>query len=320
MLHGFTQSGDLFRAKTRALEKHLRKSFPLHDVSLVYPTGPLELKPDGIQDDEPASASASASVPASDESQKNRDDNNDKPPPDIEAFAWWRRSDTADPPIYLGLDTGLEAVSRVLTQQGPFDGVIGFSQGAACAAIVASLLEPNRRAAFDYFSDPGNANTTNMNMNSSSSSSTTTPIAGIPLPQSFDAIPHPPLKFAVCYSGFRAPGARYRAFYEQPQIRTPVMHVVGSLDAIVDEGRTRALINACEGDPEADGRVLRHPGGHFLPSQRVYLDGVVSFMRGALDNAEALSDSRTANDAERKSDRGRGGVGDVRAEDMDMPF
>ena len=303
MLHGFTQSGDLFRAKTRALEKHIRKSFPLHDVSLVYPSGPIELRPDDIPGSEPASKTT-----------------DDAPPPDIESFAWWRRSDKADPPLYTDLDTGLEAVARVLSQQGPFDGVIGFSQGAACAAMLASLLEPNRHSAFDHFSDPKNANSAS---SSSSSSGTTNTVAGIPMPSAFIEKPHEPLKFAICYSGFRAPGPRYRGFYEHPPITTPVLHVVGSLDAIVDESRTRALIDACEGDPEADGRVLRHPGGHFLPSQRAYLDGVVSFMRGALEAADRSLDSKVTNGAGEMSTKGmsgKGGIGDVKAEDMDMPF
>lgn len=39
---GFTQSGEKFHAKTRALEKALVKAFP--GTKLVYPTAPIELK------------------------------------------------------------------------------------------------------------------------------------------------------------------------------------------------------------------------------------------------------------------------------------
>ena len=83
MLHGYTQSGQLFRAKTRALEKHLQKAYPGSVIS--YPTGPLRLKPSDVPGFDPSTAS----------------DNDD-----VEAYGWWRRSNTAEPPEYLGIDDG----------------------------------------------------------------------------------------------------------------------------------------------------------------------------------------------------------------------
>ena len=54
MLHGYTQSGTLFHAKTKALEKSLAKAFPAAPapghlathpggISLHYPTAPIKL-------------------------------------------------------------------------------------------------------------------------------------------------------------------------------------------------------------------------------------------------------------------------------------
>ena len=137
MLHGYTQSGPLFRAKTRALEKNLAKAFP-QGVRLEYPTAPLRLSPADLPDS-PASPAAGEDAP--------------------EAFAWWRRRDpppgagaaAAAPPelaAYDGLASGLAAVARALRERGPFDGAVGFSQGGALAALVASLLEPGRAGAF----------------------------------------------------------------------------------------------------------------------------------------------------------------------------
>ncbi|KAL2365389.1 hypothetical protein RJZ56_001633 [Blastomyces dermatitidis] len=283
MLHGYTQSGPLFRAKTRALEKHLKKSFPLHAITLSYPTGPLHLSPSDIPDFQPSST---ASTEANDADQP-------------ECYAWWRRSSTANPPEYVGLDEGFEAVARVLAEEGPFDGVFGFSQGAAFAAIVASLLEPERKASFKYFADiKRNSNTPVLPSDAGD------PATGIAFPASFENLTHPPFKFAICYSGFIAPGARYRAFYERPKIQTPVLHVLGSLDAIVEEARSRMLISACEGDAEKEGKVIWHPGGHFLPSQRPYLDAAVRFIRECLEQV----DKQTGDGLEEK------------VEDMEMPF
>ena len=157
------------------------------------------------------------------------------------------------------MDRGLERIAESIRQEGPFDGVIGFSQGGAASAIVASLLEPARKQAFEtaYNKDPQK----------------------FKYPTSFinddgHAI-QPPMKFAVVYSGFAAPFELYSAFYE-PKITTPTLHFLGSLDTLVDETRGRLLINSCESGTE---RVVTHPGGHFLPSQKVWLDATIGFVK-----------------------------------------
>lgn len=264
MLHGYTQSGPLFHAKTRALLKHIQKMFPLHDITPIYPTGPLRLNP--------------ADIPGYEPSATNEDE-------DREAFGWWRRDDRADPPLYVGIEDGLAALARTLEKDGPVDGVVGFSQGAAMAAMVASLLETDRKDAFARAQSQDQE--------------------ALPFPESFEKLSHPPLKFALCYSGFRAPGSRYTAFYEEPKIRSPVLHVLGSLDAVVDHGRSRALIDACEGRPEEDGKVVWHPGGHFLPGQRPFLDAAVRFIQEQLEGEKG---------------KGSGEKDEEDVRDMDLPF
>lgn len=259
MLHGYTQSGPLFHAKTRALEKHLQRAFP--GSVLVYPTGPLRLNAADVPDFEPSSSTDAA---------------------DVEAYGWWRRSNTAEPPEYLGFCDGLAAVAEILAREGPFDGVVGFSQGAALAAMLVSLLEgTQRREAFSYFRSES-------------------PLS-IPFPLSFESLQHARLKFGVTYSGFVAPGQRYRAFYDHPPIQTPTAHFLGSLDTVVDEGRTRALIEACGGEGKA--RVIWHPGGHFVPSGKQYLEALVEFIHSTISPKP-----------QQKTDE------DENIEDMDVPF
>ena len=259
MLHGYTQSGPLFHAKTRALEKHLQKAFP--GSTLVYPTGPLRLSP--------------GDVPGFEVSSSN--DANE-----VEAYGWWRRSNTADPPEYIGFEDGMAAVAKVLATEGPFDGVIGFSQGAALTAMLASVLEgPWRRETFSRFRSES-------------------PLS-IPFPPSFEPLQHPPLKFGVIYSGFVAPGQRYKAFYDHPHIQTPTAHFLGSLDSVVDEGRSRALIDACGGEDKA--RVIWHPGGHFVPSGKQHLEALVDFILATISPTH-----------ENKREE------DEKVEDMDVPF
>ena len=132
---------------------------------------------------------------------------------------------------------------------------------------------------------------------------------GIGYPEGFlegDGFVQGPLKFAVVYSGFKAPGERYAAFYE-PKIETPVLHVLGQLDVVVEEKRARGLVEACEG---GDERVVVHPGGHFVPSAKPWLDAVVGFVRGCMEDGSG--------------DGGKGsratGRKEESAEDMDVPF
>jgi fermentation-respiration switch protein FrsA (DUF1100 family) len=87
------------------------------------------------------------------------------------------------------------------------------------------------------------------------------------------------LKFAVSYSGFFAPSERYAAFYE-PKIATPVLHVIGSLDSVVEEGRSTGLVDRCVGGKE---RVIMHPGGHFVPVNKEMAGALVGFIRGVLE-------------------------------------
>ncbi|CAF9921776.1 MAG: hypothetical protein ALECFALPRED_001871 [Alectoria fallacina] len=270
MLHGFTQSPTLFHAKTRALSKALSKPFP--NLHLSYVPAPHRLAVADI----PGYNPEALDMPISEAP---------------EAYGWWRRKDhimkdgqgkeAETEVVYEGIEKGLQSVADCIREEGPFDGVVGFSQGAAAAAMVASLLEGRtRKDAFGKAEAKG----------------------GMPYPSSFrgevDGFVQAPLKFAVCYSGFRAPGRFYKAFYE-PQIRTEVLNVLGQVDVVVDEVRGMQLVSVCEG---GEGRVVVHPGGHFVPSQKPWLDAVVGFIK------------------QRMEGEGKTEKIEKRVEDMDVPF
>lgn len=241
LLHGYTQSGPLFSAKSRALHKALQKAFSPRPVHFSYPTGPLRLQ-------------------ASDVFGSSPSDENDEE--DIEAYGWWRRKDTNEGVVvYGGIEQGIATIAECINQEGPFEGVIGFSQGAAAAAMVASLLEGQSRIeGFEKAEREG----------------------GIPYPASFKSdrgFLQEPLKFAIVYSGFCAPAQMYKGFYE-PKIRTPMLHFLGQMDTVVEEERSRKLVEACE---DGEKNVVVHPGGHFLPSQRPWLDACITFIKGRLE-------------------------------------
>ncbi|KAG4441003.1 hypothetical protein IFR05_003510 [Cadophora sp. M221] len=278
MLHGYTQSGPLFHTKTRALEKLLTKSFPSppptpHQalpgtlpsypggIQLIYPTAPIRLRPADIPGFDSTSLQGESS-------EKDKDD------PD--AWGWWKKDDSG---VYIGLDEGLETIRKAIEEAGGIDGVIGFSQGASAAALVASLLETGRESSFSTYV-------------ANNPSSYTYPPSWSALKET---LPQPPLKFAVSYSGFYAPDGAYTPFY-LPKIKTRFLHVIGSLDSVVEEERSQGLVERCE-----DAMKVVHPGGHFVPVGKEYAGVLVGFLRDVLGREGK----------EEKEDSG---------EDMDMPF
>ncbi|KAF1913812.1 serine hydrolase-domain-containing protein [Ampelomyces quisqualis] len=270
MLHGYTQSGPLFQAKTGALRKSLQKSFPA-GCELVYPTAPIRLTP------------ADESFLAGSGTARDGEGNDEAETEEIDAWAWWRRKGQGEPYTYEGLEVGLGKIADVLRTEGPFDGVVGFSQGGACAAMIASLLEPGRRKGFEAQYEDG----------------------GMRFPESFEkdeeGVIHPPLKFAVSYSGFAARGKNpYHAFYE-PKIKTKMLHFLGTQDVVVEEARSLALVEACENKEEK--YVVYHPGGHFLPStQKASVSALIGFIKEVMQDEEG----------EKKEEES--------VENMDVPF
>lgn len=264
---GFTQSGDKFHTKTRALEKALIKAFS--GTELVYPTAPIELMQNELPEGKDFAEATSAS------SSKN--------------WAWWQARQPHSAPFheYVGLDKGLNHIAHVLEQDGPFDGVIGFSQGAAAAAMTAALLEPGRREAF-----------ADVEKNSD----------GIPFPPAFAHLNHPPLRFMVIYSGFASTHPNYAAFYK-PLIATPSLHFLGTLDTVLEESWARALLDSCEHrDNGPDAALVVHPGGHSVPLGRRELLVVTGFISSVYtpDRAQATSVSAALQEQD--------------VLDMDLPF
>lgn len=125
-----------------------------------------------------------------------------------ESFAWnhsytdWQRQ-------FSGLPEAIAYLKTILEKSGPYDGLIGFSQGAAYGIALASLLE-----------DPSLAMECNL-----------------PL------INHPPFKFAVLYSGCKVSTFRFAPLYRE--IRTPILLYNCIGDKIIPNRWSMALAANC---------------------------------------------------------------------------
>ncbi|KAL5095217.1 hypothetical protein Trisim1_003821 [Trichoderma cf. simile WF8] len=228
MIHGYTQSGALFRAKTRALEKLLAKT--LAPISLLpvlsYPTGPNRLLPTDI----PGFKSQGGDAPS------------DELP---DTWGWFRKDDATS--TYRLFDEGMAVIADSIREAGGIDGVCGFSQGGAMAAFVASALEPSRTVLDGPKGDWAR--------------------------KLREANGGQPVKFAISYSGFYAGIPDLEWLYE-PKIKTPTLHYIGSLDTVVDESRSQALVDRCE-----EPLVVVHPGGHHVPVSKEWVMPLAGFIK-----------------------------------------
>jgi hypothetical protein len=177
----------------------------------------------------------------------------------LDAYGWWQRRGKDNFCFYEGLEAALQSIALTLEQQGPFDGILGFSQGGTAAAMVASALEPGRESHFSIAHQPK----------------------------------HPPLRFAIACSGSRASeNPLYRAFYE-PKIATPTYHLLGHSDNVANEARSLGLVRACldgYGKPDGAPRVSYHPGGHVLPADPAqHAAALAEFIRESINEPEPMT-------------------------------
>ncbi|XP_068187666.1 esterase OVCA2 [Antennarius striatus] len=131
-VHGYRQSGSSFREKTGALRKLLKKQ-----VDLVYLNAPHSVQ----QPNEEALEKENDSGPGG----------------DMDSRGWWfsdvqARSFNAQQHCEksLGLDESVTVVRDALKAQGPFDGILGFSQGGAFVAMLCSLQEQKLEPEFNF--------------------------------------------------------------------------------------------------------------------------------------------------------------------------
>ncbi|KAL4738911.1 serine hydrolase-domain-containing protein [Aspergillus similis] len=241
--HGHTQTGPVFERKTFRLREHIQRAYP--DSTFFFPTGPIAYK-------------VSDRLDYLSDIQRERPENF-KNPDLIDTHAWFRLFED-DPPR--GLFESLDIAAEILRTEGPFDGVICFSQGSIIGSMVASLLEgPRRRKRFDEYaaSFPG----------------------AMQYPESYKNLNHPPLKFGITYGAYMGTNPMFKAFYSEPLIETPFLHFMGEFDPVVPSEMAAAVDKAQIGGSRR--RKIMHPGAHAIPVGDRYHNAVVDFIRSACE-------------------------------------
>ncbi|KAJ1821231.1 hypothetical protein LPJ60_002746 [Coemansia sp. RSA 2675] len=183
-LHGFGESADLFKIRSRNF-----RSIVGEHAELVYPDAPIDVGSlrDALED--------------SSESSGNQDFVN---------LSWWWTRRGGKTIELRGFTKTMEYIGKILNEQGPFDGILGFSQGGCLAVVIAALLEGRDGPAF-----------------------------GI-------EVNHPPIKFLVVAGAFETEAPQYQYIYDKPLANTPSMHMMGTYDTVVGIAKPRQLLKMFE--------------------------------------------------------------------------
>lgn len=181
MLHGYAQSGSIFYAKTSGLRKTLAKN----GYELYYPCAPSRIPSvdiNGIDD--------MASV-----------FNTKAGTEDI--FGWWLKDPNDQ---YKVPEATVKFLHDYIVKNGPFDGIMGFSQGAGYAGYLCTEIRE---------------------------------LLGL------TAEEQPDFKFFISFSGFRMAPEWFQEQYDTNTIKVPSLHVLGELDTVVESSRVISLYKAC---------------------------------------------------------------------------
>lgn len=108
--------------------------------------------------------------------------------------------------------------------------------------------------------------------------------------------PHPPMyvpnakisppdsrlyrKFCVAVAGFKLLAEEWAPLFS-PSYQTPTLHIVGMNDVIVVPERAQALI-----DVSANARVVKHDGGHFIPTKQAWRNFLRDYLRDPFGNVQ----------------------------------
>ncbi|KAJ2495764.1 Ovarian cancer-associated protein 2 [Coemansia sp. RSA 2049] len=261
-LHGYTQNAKKFRDRTGPFRRNMKRR-----MELVYMTAPLE----ATEEFERSGGS------------DNKDGGPSTAGEEGPSAAWWNPRATPSE-TWVDIRRSAEAVMRTMRELGPFDGIVGFSQGAGMAAVVLALM---RRAAED--------NNEAADVDGGDGA----------LVRGARALP--PLRFAFLFAGFYPDVPQFDALLTAPavaaaaaaggsadreqsncssarrlRIAVPSLHVVGIRDAVVAPERGRELAARAFADTAV---VAEHDGGHFVPCNAAWRNRYQAFL-DSVDGAQ----------------------------------
>ncbi len=163
---------------------------------------------------------------------------------------------------YSALEQGLHQVSDAIDKYGPFEGIMGFSQGAALSALICEYIFHVQDTSPFYFR--GKKIIMNQKM----------------------------FKFAILFSGFRIYiNAKQLQFMYKKKIEIPTLHVIGDLDLEMSRAWSLSVWKVCK---ESKRTIIRHSGAHFIPNGRNQVNQIMEWVKSIEpNNIDNYSDTET---------------------------
>lgn len=175
-----------------------------------------------------------------------------------EQRSWWANKDdgtfkgTNKSGPALGFQESLHAVEEAWKTQGPFQGLLGFSQGACFVGLICGLAKKKRKW--------NNA----------------TPLLPYECNIWFPSVTSIRPEFAVLSSGFISGSLVHMSAYEE-RIQIPTLHIYGLTDEIIPKEMSEALAANFK-----NVEVLEHNGGHYFPATAQQKQTYVNFFEDRL--------------------------------------
>lgn len=243
-IHGFRQSGVQFRGRTAALQKKLKGVADFYFVNgphTVHDT----LKVEDVETERGSQTRPRFSWLVNHSNNQQCSDNIEEPL----SLPHSTKSKIASlnikypPTQYIAQCDGWEAsrnlILQIIAKEGPFDGILGFSQGASVAAAIAA----------NFFSKA--------------------------VPNGSLADTRTPFKFVILCSGFLLPAsdiAMDEVRDGKKVIHCPSLHIFGDNtqhDRQIACTESEILSEAFSPDEKV---VVKHPFGHIIPVQKDYIN------------------------------------------------
>ncbi|UXI21439.1 unnamed protein [Sarcoptes scabiei] len=218
-LHGYRQNSQIFKTKSGGFRKILKNRIEFNFIDAPH------LIPKGEQN----------------------------PSDDPDCLSWWFSGENPDyfsskhvSNFVQGFDQSLEKIHNIFVEQGPFDGLLGFSQGASMIALICILQQLGE---FKHHFD-----------------------------------------FVILCSSFKSLTKTHLELFDrlgEQKLSIKSLHIIGETDQIVDPSRSESLAETYFKNPS----IIKHPGGHIVPSQTIYRDSYHRFLDSIYHENEQTSEN-----------------------------
>ena len=174
----------------------------------------------------------------------------------------WFRRDASGSIEMETVAASINMLKNVWTENGPFDGVLGFSMGGTVAGLLAAAVDTHREGALPNFSS---------GHDTGSSAESGAPIKPLV----------PGLKFIICAGAVDIQTQFDTTPFAMLPLHIPItiptaiasLHIAGKADTAVPISSSIALAQRF-----TDAKFIEHEQGHHIPMKAYVLNGIVDFV------------------------------------------